>query len=68
MLAARLVMEELENGWLVVFVPRVPNVFSGALFYMPPDRVKRMEATSTEVLKAMARFGVGSRALLKGQL
>jgi uncharacterized membrane protein len=62
------VMEELENGWLVVFVPRVPNVFSGALLYMPPDRVKRIEATSTEVLKAMARFGVGSHALLKGQL
>jgi len=62
------VMEELENGWLVVFVPRVPSPFSGALFYMPPDRVKRIETTSTEVLKAMARFGVGSRALLKGQL
>jgi len=63
-----LVMEELENGWLVVFVPLVPNVFSGTLFYLPPDRVKRIETTSTEVLKAMARFGVGSRALLKGQL
>jgi len=62
------VMEELENGWLVVFVPRVPNVFSGALFYMPPDRVKRIETTSVAILKAMARFGVGSRALLKGQL
>jgi uncharacterized membrane protein len=62
------VMEELENGWLVVFVPRVPSPFSGALFYMPPDRVKRIETTSAAVLKAMARFGVGSRALLKGQL
>jgi uncharacterized membrane protein len=62
------VMEELENGWLVVFVPRVPSPFSGALFYMPPDRVKRIETTSAAILKAMARFGVGSRALLKGQL
>jgi uncharacterized membrane protein len=62
------VMEELENGWLVVFVPRVPNVFSGTLCYMPPDRVKRIETTSVAILKAMARFGVGSRALLKGQL
>jgi uncharacterized membrane protein len=62
------VMEELENGWLAVFVPRVPHVFSGALFYMPPDRVKRIETTSVAILKAMARFGVGSRALLKGQL
>jgi uncharacterized membrane protein len=62
------VMEELENGWLVVFVPRVPNVFSGAIFYMPPDRVKKIATTSAAILKAMARFGVGSRALLKGQL
>jgi uncharacterized membrane protein len=61
-------MEELENGWLAVFVPRVPTPFSGALCYLPPDRVKRIETTSTEILKAMARFGVGSRALLKGQL
>jgi uncharacterized membrane protein len=61
-------MEELENGWLVVFIPRVPNVFSGTLFYMPPDRVKRIETTSAAILKATARFGVGSRALLKGQL
>ena len=62
------VMEELENGWLVVFVPRVPSPFSGALFYMPPDRVKMLETSSTAILKTMARFGVGSRALLKGQL
>ena len=62
------VMEELENGWLVVFVPRVPSPFSGALCYMPPDRVKRIETTSAAILKCMARFGVGSRALLKGQL
>jgi uncharacterized membrane protein len=62
------VMEELENGWLVVFVPQVPSPFSGALFYMPPDRVKRIETTSAAILKAMSRFGVGSRALLKGQL
>lgn len=61
-------MEELENGWLVVFVPLVPNVFSGTLFYLPPDRVKRIETTSAAIIKAMARFGLGSRALLKGQL
>jgi uncharacterized membrane protein len=62
------VMEELENGWLVVFVPRVPTPFSGALCYMPPDRVKNIETTSAAILKSMARFGVGSRAMLKGQL
>jgi uncharacterized membrane protein len=62
------VMEELENGWLVVFVPQAPTPFSGAIFYMPPDRVKKIEPTSAEMLKSMARFGVGSRALLKGQL
>jgi uncharacterized membrane protein len=61
-------MEELENDWLVVFIPRIPNVFSGTLFYLTPDRVKRIETTSVAILKAMARFGVGSRSLLKGQL
>jgi uncharacterized membrane protein len=62
------VMEELENGWLAVFIPRVPSPFSGVLCYMPPDRVKRIETSSGAILKSMARFGVGSRALFKGQL
>jgi uncharacterized membrane protein len=62
------VQEELENGWLVVFVPQAPTPFSGAIFYMPPDRVKKLSATSGEMFKALARFGVGSRAALKGQL
>lgn len=62
------VQEELENGWLVVFVPQAPTPFSGAIYYMPPDRVKKLAAGSAEMFKAMARFGVGSRAILKGQL
>ena len=60
------VQEELDNGWLVVFVPQAPTPFSGAIFYMPPDRVKKLSATSADMFKAMARFGVGSRAILKG--
>jgi uncharacterized membrane protein len=62
------VQEELENGWLVVFVPQAPTPFSGAIYYMPPDRVKRLAATSGEMFKVLARFGVGSRAALKDQL
>jgi uncharacterized membrane protein len=62
------VQEELENGWLVVFVPQAPTPFSGAIYYLPPDRVKKLAASSAEMFKAMARFGVGSRAILKGQL
>jgi uncharacterized membrane protein len=62
------VQEELENGWLVVFVPQAPTPFSGAIYYMPPERVKRLAASSAAMFKAMARFGVGSDAFLKGQL
>ena len=61
------VMEELENGWIVVFVPQAPTPFSGGVYYMPPDRVIKIEATKMEMFKAVTRFGVGSRALLKGQ-
>jgi uncharacterized membrane protein len=63
-----LLVEELEDGWLVVFVPQVPTPFSGALYFMPPERVKRLEATSVAVLQCIKKFGVGSRALMKGQL
>jgi uncharacterized membrane protein len=62
------VQEELENGWLVVFVPQAPTPFSGAIFYMPPDRVKKLSTPSADMFKALARFGVGSRTALKGQL
>jgi uncharacterized membrane protein len=62
------VIEELHHGWLAVFVPMVPSPFSGALHFLPPDRVKRINATSAETLAAMARYGVGFRAILKDQL
>ncbi len=63
-----LVVEELENGWLAVFVPQVPNPFSGALYYLPPERVKRLDITSAKTLQCIERFGVGSRTLLKGRI
>jgi hypothetical protein len=63
-----LVVEELENGWLAVFVPEVPNPFSGVLYYLPPERVKLLDATTAKTLQCLQRFGVGSRALLKGRL
>jgi hypothetical protein len=62
------VVEELHNCWLAVFVPLAPFPFSGLLYYLPPDRVKRIEATSAEVLAAMARYGVSFRAIPKDQL
>jgi len=63
-----MVIEEMENGWLVVFVPQAPTPFSGDIFYMPPDRVKMIEVPSAMMLRSMARFGVGSGTLLKDQL
>jgi len=63
-----MVIDEMENGWLVVFVPQAPTPFSGDIFYMPPDRVKMIQVPSAMMLRSMARFGVGSGALLKGQL
>ncbi|WP_341676696.1 DUF502 domain-containing protein [Niveibacterium sp. SC-1] len=59
-------MEHLQDGTCVVFLPGAPSPFSGGVFYFSPDRVQAIEAPPQTVLKSLKRLGVGSVELAKG--
>lgn len=61
-----LVMDELEDGLLAVFVPDVPQGRSGSLYFMHPDRVRPLPISMKAAMLALRRMGIGSRELLKG--
>lgn len=62
-----LVLEELENGLLTVFVPQAPTPMSGSVFYLTTDRVKMLDVPISRVLLCIRRMGLGSRAMLRGR-
>jgi uncharacterized membrane protein len=62
-----LLLEELENGLLTVFVPQAPTPMSGSIFYLTAERVKVLEVPISRVLICVRRMGLGSRALLHGR-
>jgi uncharacterized membrane protein len=61
-------VDELEDGLLAVFIPGVPLAGSGSLYFMAPDRVRRLSTSTKSALLTLRRMGVGSRDLLKGEM
>jgi uncharacterized membrane protein len=59
-----MVMDELEDGLLAVYVPDVPSGGSGALYFMTPDRVRPLNVPIPAAMSALRRMGIGSRQIL----
>jgi uncharacterized membrane protein len=57
------IIEELEDGRFTVFVPSVPTPLAGAVYILTPDRVHPLDVPFTQVLKAVSRWGSGSKDL-----
>lgn len=51
------IMDRLENGRLVVFVPAVPNAFTGTLHIMEPNRVELLGVPIRTALDFLNRLG-----------
>lgn len=62
-----MVVDELEDGLIAVYVPAVPEAHSGSLFFMEPDRVVPLSIGVKTAMQTLRRMGVGSRASLKGE-
>jgi uncharacterized membrane protein len=56
-------IERLDNGFVAVFIPDVPNPRSGAVHLMTSDRVQVVDVPPLAVLKCLKRLGTGSNAL-----
>jgi len=62
------IVETIEAGQYAVYVPGAPNPWSGSVYFMAEDRVKRVDMRLGDVQGCLKRLGIGSAALLRGKL
>ena len=61
-----LVMEEQDNGVLVVFVPSAPALTVGSVHVVERDRVTFLDTSPVEVVNCISQWGVGAEKALGG--
>jgi uncharacterized membrane protein len=61
-----LVMDELADGRLVVFVPGSPAPMAGAIYIFTPDRVAFLDVPLLPFMKAISSWGLGLREMIEG--
>jgi uncharacterized membrane protein len=60
-----LVMDELADGRLVVFVPGSPAPMSGALYVFTPDKVVYLDVPLLSFMKVISSWGLGLREMIE---
>ena len=58
------VVEELDDGRFTVFVPSVPTPLAGAIYILSAERVHPLNVPFTQAVKALTRWGSGSKDLV----
>ena len=58
------IVEPPTNGIVTVFVPSAPTPAAGAFYYLPEDRVQKVDATVADAAKVIRQLGAGSSQLL----
>ena len=61
-------IERLAGGQSAVFVPDVPSPNTGAVYFLPEDRVRPVDIPQAAALKCLKRFGLGADELLGSRL
>jgi uncharacterized membrane protein len=61
-----LVMDELADGRLVVFVPGSPAPMSGAIYIFTPDKVEFLDVPLLPFMKAISSWGLGLKEIIEG--
>jgi uncharacterized membrane protein len=60
-----LVMDELADGRLLVFVPGSPAPMSGAIYIFTPDKVVLLDVPLLTFMKAISSWGLGLKELVE---
>ena len=58
------IIEEFEDGRFTVFVPSAPTPLSGSIYILTPERVHSVDVPFTHAIKALSRWGSGSKELV----
>ena len=56
-----LIVEEPAEGQFTIFVPSSPAVTLGQVYFLPGDRVRRLEARLVDVVNSLTQWGVESK-------
>jgi uncharacterized membrane protein len=59
------IVEEHNDGRFTVFVPSSPTPLAGAIYILNPERVHPLNVPFTQLVKAVTRWGSGSKALVE---
>lgn len=59
------VVDTISEREVAVYVPGAPETRSGSLYFLPPDRLKPVHASSATAFQTLRRMGVGSAELLR---
>jgi uncharacterized membrane protein len=59
------IVEEIDGDRFVVLVPSVPTPAAGSLFILPRERVHWVDASMTEAIAVITRWGAGTGKLVK---
>ena len=57
-------METLDDGRQVIFIPSAPAVTLGTIHIVPAERVRLLDSSVASVAGAISQWGVGTRELL----
>ena len=60
-----LVVEELPDGRVVVFVPTVPAATIGQIYVLPMSSVELLDAPVQDLLNAVTQWGAGASIIYK---
>ena len=58
-------VERVDEVHRAVYVPGSPSPWSGSLYFMTEDRIRRVPLTVVEALSIVKRVGLGSKVLFK---
>ncbi len=59
-------MEELPDGWRVIFLPASPTPMSGNVMYVEAWRVRSLDLSMRDAMQLVKRLGIGSAEKLRG--
>ncbi|HEX9206658.1 MAG TPA: DUF502 domain-containing protein [Steroidobacteraceae bacterium] len=59
-------IEDLQAGWVAVFVPQAPTPMSGNVMYVPSDHVQALDIAMPDAMRLVKHLGIGSSKVLRG--
>ena len=59
-------IEEMDSGWVAVFLPQAPAPLSGNVMYMPIERTRPLGITMAQAMIIVKNPGTGSATALRG--